>query len=67
VERKEGHRFVSVTWPGLVGVLSGMNEKGLAIANLPPGGFLDVRDSLAALKVEAVNLQRFNELVEVPA
>ncbi len=34
VEPKEGRRFVSVTWPGLVGVLSGMNEKGLAIANL---------------------------------
>lgn len=26
--------FVSVAWPGLIGVLSGMNEHGLAIANM---------------------------------
>lgn len=30
----EGRRFVAVTWPGLVGVLSGMNRDGLCIANL---------------------------------
>ena len=27
----EGHRFVSVGWPGMTGVLSGMNEKGLTV------------------------------------
>jgi len=31
---KEGRRFVAVTWPGLVGVLSGMNADGLCAANL---------------------------------
>jgi hypothetical protein len=31
---KEGRRFVAVTWPGLVGVLSGMNREGLCVANL---------------------------------
>jgi len=31
---KEGRRFVAVTWPGLVGVLSGMNRDGLCVANL---------------------------------
>jgi len=30
----EGRRFVAVTWPGLVGVLSGMNKDGLCVANL---------------------------------
>jgi Acyl-coenzyme A:6-aminopenicillanic acid acyl-transferase len=30
----EGRRFVAVTWPGLVGVLSGMNRDGLCVANL---------------------------------
>lgn len=28
------HAFAAVTWPGLVGVLSGMNEHGLALANM---------------------------------
>lgn len=31
---KEGRGFVAVTWPGLVGVLSGMNRDGLCVANL---------------------------------
>jgi predicted choloylglycine hydrolase len=30
----KGRRFVAVTWPGLVGVLSGMNRDGLCAANL---------------------------------
>ncbi len=33
-EPKEGRRFVAVTWPGLVGVLSGMNRDGVCAANL---------------------------------
>lgn len=28
------HAFAAVSWPGLVGVLSGMNEHGLALANM---------------------------------
>ncbi|MDO4756598.1 MAG: C45 family peptidase, partial [Parabacteroides sp.] len=31
IEPTEGHRFVSVSWPGMMGVLSGMNEKGLTV------------------------------------
>jgi hypothetical protein len=31
------HAFASVTWPGFVGVLSGMNDTGLAIACLDSG------------------------------
>ena len=34
VESGEGLRFASVTWPGLVGVATGINEKGLAAADL---------------------------------
>ncbi|PNQ74662.1 acyl-CoA--6-aminopenicillanic acid acyl-transferase [Hanstruepera neustonica] len=26
-----GHKFMSVTWPGMIGVVSGMNEKGLTV------------------------------------
>lgn len=32
VEPESGYRFASVTWPGMVGVLSGMNEKGLTVS-----------------------------------
>jgi len=28
------HAFAAVTWPGLIGVLSGMNEHGLTLANM---------------------------------
>ena len=31
------HAFASVTWPGFVGVLSGMNDTGLAVACLDSG------------------------------
>jgi len=34
VESGAGLRFASVTWPGLVGVATGINEKGLAAADL---------------------------------
>jgi hypothetical protein len=30
-EPEKGYKFVSVTWPGMIGVLSGMNEKGLTV------------------------------------
>jgi hypothetical protein len=28
---EEGYKFASVTWPGMTGVLSGMNDKGLTV------------------------------------
>lgn len=34
VESGAGLRFASVTWPGLVGVTTGINQKGLAAADL---------------------------------
>jgi hypothetical protein len=34
IESGSGHRFASVTWPGLVSVVTGMNDAGLAVADL---------------------------------
>lgn len=31
VEPTDGYKFASITWPGMIGVLSGMNEKGLTV------------------------------------
>ncbi|MGB7392751.1 MAG: C45 family peptidase [Pricia sp.] len=31
VEPDEGHKFMSVTWGGFIGVLSGMNDQGLTV------------------------------------
>ena len=34
IESGGGHRFASFTWPGLVSVATGMNDAGLAVADL---------------------------------
>jgi hypothetical protein len=34
IESGSGHRFASFTWPGLVSVATGMNDAGLAVADL---------------------------------
>lgn len=31
INPNEGYQFMSVTWPGFIGVVSGMNEKGLTV------------------------------------
>jgi len=34
---KDRYQFAAVTWPGLIGVLSGMNEHGLTLASMEVG------------------------------
>lgn len=31
VKPEDGHAFMSVSWPGMIGVVSGMNDKGLTV------------------------------------
>lgn len=31
INPKEGHQFMMVTWPGMIGAVSGMNEQGLTV------------------------------------
>src|SRR5690606_6731188 len=31
VNPSEGHKFMSVTWGGMIGVVSGMNDQGLTV------------------------------------
>ncbi|BFM43020.1 acyl-CoA--6-aminopenicillanic acid acyl-transferase [Flavobacterium sp. CFS9] len=31
INPKEGHKFMMITWPGMIGAVSGMNEKGLTV------------------------------------
>lgn len=31
IQPKEGYKFMSVSWAGMIGVMSGMNEKGLTV------------------------------------
>ncbi len=45
--RPEGrHAFVSVGWPGLIGVLSGMNEHGLCVANMEVSRSMRLPDAM---------------------
>ncbi len=31
IKPKTGHAFISISWPGMIGVVSGMNEKGICV------------------------------------
>ena len=55
------HAFASVTWPGFVGVLSGMNDQGLAIACLDSGPAKDASPALALGTPLALTFRRILE------
>lgn len=46
VEPTEGHKFMSVSWPGMMGVLSGMNEKGLTVTINAAKGTIPVSSAM---------------------
>ena len=46
VEPQDGYKFVSVAWPGMMGVVSGMNEKGLTVTINAAKGALPLSSAL---------------------
>lgn len=46
VEPENGYRFASVTWPGMMGVVSGMNEKGLTVTINAAKGAIPLRSAM---------------------
>ena len=46
MQPEKGFRFVSVSWPGMMGVVSGMNEKGLAITINAAKGAIPVTSAM---------------------
>lgn len=62
VYRPAGQRaFAAVTWPGFIGVLSGMNDAGLAVACLDSG---PAKDDSPALAVGAPMSLTFRRILE---
>ncbi len=55
------HAFASVTWPGFVGVLSGMNDTGLAVACLDSG---PAKDDSPAFSLAAPLSLTFRRILE---
>lgn len=63
IQPLKGYRYASVTWPGMVGVVSGMNEKGVTItlnagkSNIPMRGKTPVSIVARAILQEAKNIK----------
>ncbi len=58
VKPKGRHGFAAVSWPGLVGVLSGMNEHGLCVANMEVGRPMRVPEAMPYTLLYRVVLER---------
>lgn len=62
IQPKTGYNYASVTWPGMIGVVSGMNEKGLTVtlnagkSSIPLRGKTPVSIVARALLQHAANL-----------
>ena len=46
VEPTNGYKFISASWPGMMGVLSGMNEKGLTVTINAAKGAMPVSSAM---------------------
>lgn len=64
IEPSVGYDFVSVTWPGMMGVLSGMNEKGLTVTINAAKGSLPVSSAMPVSLLARHILQNASDIEE---
>ena len=63
IQPASGYKYTSVTWPGMVGVVSGMNEKGVTVtlnagkSNIPLRGKTPVSIVARAILQDAKNIE----------
>ena len=63
IQPANGYKYASVTWPGMVGVVSGMNEKGITVtlnagkSNIPLRGKTPVSIVARAILQDAKNIE----------
>lgn len=64
---KGRYAFAAVSWPGMVGVLSGMNEHGLTLANMEVGGASDEPHAMPYILLYRMVLERCKTVDEAIA
>lgn len=63
VRPSQGYRYVSVGWPGMIGVLSGMNEKGLTVTINAAKGAVPVHSAMP-ISILARHILQYASTVE---
>jgi hypothetical protein len=62
-----GHKFASITWAGMIGVLSGMNEKGLTVTLNAASGKISLKTATPVSIVAREMLQYASNIEEAVA